>query len=247
MIGIMLAIAILLVSSPLPPKGLAGRRSLISLAPFKRRTFLLFVSGCFFVYWGLFGPFDYLPLFASADPATADIALYTVSIINAASIPGRILPNMYSDRVGSSLGAISVCSLLSAISTLVIWLPINYHRSLGGLIVFVLVFGFSSGAFVSLMTPALIEVAGGHSHEFGAMLGSFFAVVAVASLTGLPIQGAIMSNAAGGEEGTNLMGLMVFCGVVMLVGTALLGCAFWLNLKEKSRKKAADDNDTEVL
>ncbi|KAK4241527.1 hypothetical protein C8A03DRAFT_30249 [Achaetomium macrosporum] len=238
MIGIMLAIAIILVSSPLPPKGLAGRRSLISLAPFKRPTFLLFVSGCFFVYWGLFGPFDYLPLFASGDSATASIALYTVSIINAASIPGRILPNMYSDRVGSSLGAISACSLLAAVSTLIIWLPINYHESLGGLIVYVLVFGFSSGAFVSLMTPALIEVAGGHSHEFGAMLGSFFAVVAVASLTGLPIQGAIMSNSAGGEDGTNLMGLIVFCGVVMLAGTGLVGCAFWIN--EKNRKNPAD-------
>ncbi|KAK3309901.1 major facilitator superfamily domain-containing protein [Chaetomium strumarium] len=198
MIGIMLAIAILLVSSPLPPTGLAGRRSLISLALFKRRTFLLFVSGCFFVYWGLFGPFDYLPLFASGDPATAEIALDTVSIINAASIPGCILPNMYSDRVGSSFRATSACSLLFAISTLVIWLPISYYKSLGGLVVSLIVFEFSSGAFVSLMTPALIEVDGGHSHEFGAMLGSYFAVVAIASLTGLPIQGVIMSDSAGG-------------------------------------------------
>jgi predicted MFS family arabinose efflux permease len=81
MIGVMLALANLLISSPLPPKGLAGRRTLISLSTFKRPTYLFFVCGSFLVYWGLFGPFDYLPLFASSDPSTASVALYTVSII----------------------------------------------------------------------------------------------------------------------------------------------------------------------
>ena len=81
MIGVMLAVANLLVSSPVAPKGLAGRRSLISFSTFKKPTYLLFVSGSFLFFWGLFGPFDYLPLFASANPSTAPIALYTVAIL----------------------------------------------------------------------------------------------------------------------------------------------------------------------
>lgn len=81
MIGIMLAFANLLVTAAIPTEGLAGRRSLISLAAFRKPTYLLFVSGSFLVFWGLFGPFDYLPLFASRDSLTAPIALYTVSII----------------------------------------------------------------------------------------------------------------------------------------------------------------------
>ncbi|KAH6853951.1 major facilitator superfamily domain-containing protein [Chaetomium sp. MPI-CAGE-AT-0009] len=232
MIGIMLAIANLLVTSPLPPKGLAGRRSLISFATFKKLTYLLFVSGSFLFFWGLFGPFDYLPIFASGNPATEHIALYTVAILNASSIPGRILPNMYSDKVGSSLRVITLCAFLSAVTVLAIWLPINYHNSLGGLVVFVVLFGFVSGAFVSLMTPALIEVAGGHSHELGVMLGTFFAIVAVASLTGLPTQGAIA------DGGNNIVGLIIFCGAVMLVGTGLVACAAFVSDKEKKRKAA---------
>ncbi|SPQ18373.1 dfe21af9-f4b4-4e4c-8033-167559d72090 [Thermothielavioides terrestris] len=245
MMGVMLAVAILLVSSPLPPKGLAGRRSLISFATFKKPTYLLFVCGNFLVYWGIFGPFDYLPLFASSTPSTAGLSLYTVAIINAVSIPGRILPNIYSDRVGSSLRTMATCSLAAAVSILVIWLPINYRRSLGGLVVFALVFGFASGAYVSLMTPALIEVAGGHARDLGAVVGTFFAVVALASLTGLPVQGAIMARSAAGAGGgggadgeEDLMGLIVFCGVVMLAGTGLLAGAFWL--AEKGKRRAGE-------
>lgn len=145
---------------------------------------------------------------------------------------------MYSDRVGSSLRTISLCSLLTALSILAIWLPINYRKSLGGLIVFILVFGFASGAFVSLMTPALIEVADGDSHDLGVMIGTFFAIISLASLTGLPIQGAIVSGTAGGRDGTDLMGLIVFCGVVILVGTALVGGACWLNEKRKRQGTA---------
>ncbi|KAK8093320.1 hypothetical protein PG997_000005 [Apiospora hydei] len=135
MIGVLLAIANLL----------AGRRNLISFATFKKPAYLFYVSGAFLVFWGLFGPFDYLPAFALGNESTTGVALYTVSIINAASIPGRILPNMYADRLGSSLKAISLCAFLAGASVLVIWLPISYRNSLGGLIVFAIVFGFTSG------------------------------------------------------------------------------------------------------
>lgn len=148
---------------------------------------------------------------------------------------------MYSDRVGSSLRTLAVVTLVAAVSILVIWLPVNYHRSLGGLVVFVLVFGFASGAYVSLMTPALIEVAGGHTHDLGAKAGTFFAIIAVASLTGLPIQGAIISRAAGGGDGSDLMGLIVFSGVVMLAGTGMLASVAWLSAKEKRTRIEAEE------
>ncbi|KAK8086009.1 hypothetical protein PG994_000983 [Apiospora phragmitis] len=235
LIGVLLAIANLLVRPAMPAKGLAGRRNLISFATFKKPTYLFYVSGAFLVFWGLFGPFDYLPAFALGNKSTEGVALYTVSIINASSIPGRILPNMYADRLGSSLKSITLCAFLAGVSVLVIWLPISYHNSLGGLIVFAIVFGFTSGAFVSLMTPAIIEVAGGHSSDLGVMLGTFFVVVALASLTGLPIQTATVTEKADGG-GYDMLGLIVFCGVTMLLGSALLG---WTARLAGKRKAAA--------
>ena len=127
-----------------------------------------------------------------------------------------------------------VCAFLSGLSVLAIWLPINYHRSVGGLIFFALFFGFFSGAFVSLITPCLVEVAGGHTHDLGAMLGTYFAVAAIASLTGLPIQGSISS-------GVDLMKLMVFSGVTMLAGSGALSGSLVLTNRMKVRQLQPKD------
>lgn len=82
-------------------------------------------------------------------------------------------------------------SYLAAIAILVIWLPINARPSLAGLIIFALTFGFSSGAFVSLMTPCLVDICGGHTHDLGAMLGTFMSIIAFAyvlpCLSSLPL------------------------------------------------------------
>ncbi|KAK8093319.1 hypothetical protein PG997_000004 [Apiospora hydei] len=85
------------------------------------------------------------------------------------------------------------------------------------------------------MTPAIIEVAGGHSSDLGVMLGTFFVVVAVASLTGLPIQMATVTERGDGG-GYDMLGLIVFCGVSMLLGSALLG---WTARFVGKRKAAA--------
>ena len=71
-------------------------------------------------------------------------------------------------------------SFVAAITVFVIWLPINYYPSEAGLIIFGLVFGLSSGAFVSLMTPGLIAVSGGDTSKLGLMLGTFMSIIAFA-------------------------------------------------------------------
>ncbi|ROW17074.1 hypothetical protein VPNG_01291 [Cytospora leucostoma] len=228
MVGVLLVIANLLVVPPLKPKGWAARRSILSVAVFKKPSYLCFVGGSFLFFWGLFGPFNYLPSFAEQTQKTYYIGPYAVSILNAASIFGRILPPLYSDRIGH-MRVLVVCSFFSGLSILAIWLPINYHRSVGGLIFFALFFGFFSGAFVSLITPCLVEVAGGHTHDLGAMLGTYFAVAAIASLTGLPIQGSISS-------GVDLMKLMVFSGVTILAGSGALSAALVLTKRAKAQQ-----------
>ena len=77
------------------------------------------------------------------------------------------------------------------------------------------------------MTPALIEVAGKQTQDLGATLGTFFTIIAVASLTGLPIQGVIIQSGTG-VSGSGLNGLIVFCGVTMLAGSALLAVCDWV-------------------
>ena len=69
---------------------------------------------------------------------------------------------------------------MSGVLVLGVWLPLEYHKSMTGIVVFALGFGFASGAFVSLMTPCLVDLCGGHTEKLGVMLGSFMTVVAFA-------------------------------------------------------------------
>lgn len=112
-------------------------------------------------------------------------------------IPGRIpLPNMYSDGVGSLRcdHHLSVCALSSpAVSILLIWAAhqLNPHRSLAGLVV------FHHRALASPRAPRLRvthdacpgpnrawPARAESTHDLGGvMLGTFFAIVSLASLT----------------------------------------------------------------
>ena len=74
---------------------------------------------------------------------------------------------------------------------LAFWLPLGYHPSTAGIIIFALLFGFASGGFVSLDPPCVVELAEGKVEEIGAKLGGFCLAAALGALTGLPIEGAI--------------------------------------------------------
>ncbi|KAI9849205.1 MAG: hypothetical protein M1838_000225 [Thelocarpon superellum] len=185
MLGILLVAANLLISPLHKPKGWQGKRSIASLAAFRSPPFLLYVSGAFLFFWGVFGPFNFMALFASQSEDSAKIALYLVSITNAASIPGRVLPSHIADRLGH-FAVMTTMAYASGILVLGIWLPLNYHRSMAGLIIFTLGFGFASGAFVSLMTPCVVDLCDGKTENLGVMLGSTMNVVAFAFVLPFP-------------------------------------------------------------
>lgn len=80
-VGVLLAIANVLVVPPMKRRGWAARRSILSVAVFKKPSYLFFVGGSFLFFWGLFGPFNYLPLFAEQTQETYYIGSYAVSIL----------------------------------------------------------------------------------------------------------------------------------------------------------------------
>jgi uncharacterized membrane protein len=70
----------------------------------------------------------------------------------------------------------AIMAFLTALTVLVIWLPVNFHGTVAGIMIFSVFYGFMSGAFVSLMTPALIELCDGKIGDLGLMLGTFMAI-----------------------------------------------------------------------
>jgi MFS family permease len=103
-------------------------------------------------------------------------------------------------------------AFFSAILVLALWLP---SKGNAPVIVFSALYGFGSGAFVSL-APALIAQIS-DLREVGVRNGTFFAVLSFAALTGTPIGGALVPDVLHGDYTR----LQIFCGVVMLAGSVL--------------------------
>src|ERR1700712_1152253 len=116
---------------------------------------------------------------------SANLAVYLLPILNAASIFGRILPGILADRVGR-FNVMIVTTAFSSIIVLALWLP---SRGNAPIIVFCVLYGFSSGAFVS-MGPALIAQIS-PIREIGVRRGTFFLFVSVGGLAGRPNCGVV--------------------------------------------------------
>lgn len=108
---------------------------------------------------------------------------------------------------------------ISAIFVLALWIPV---KSAAGIIVFVAIFGFSSGGFISLSGPVIAQITPDLS-QVGTRIGAIMACQAIGALIGSPIAGAIVESQDG-----DYLGLQLFCGLVMTLSVVMLGGARWL-------------------
>jgi MFS family permease len=209
----LLLVACVTVKSRLPPRPTPFVLAQY-LEGFRQPAMVLIVAGQFTLYLGLFLPFNYVLLQAEAAGTPGNIIPYLLSMLNAASIFGRILPGLFADKYGR-FNVMIIITLVSAIFCFAIWIPV---KSTAGLIVFVVIFGFSSGGFISL-GPALVA----HISDIrviGTRIGAALAVQSFGGLIGSPIGGAIVSSQNG-----KYLGLQVFCGSCLLAGTLLIAGA----------------------
>lgn len=174
--------------------------------PLKETDFLLVMGGFFLFAYGFFVPIDYLPSQAVSAGMSASLASYLLSILNAGSLFGRLFAGIFSDKWGKYNIYIVVC-FLSGVWVLTLWLP---AKTDGALIAFAVLFGFFSGAYVSLITPLVMAIS--PFHELGFRVGIVMLTCAVAGLTANPINGAILAGTSG------WMGVKIWSGVFCVVG-----------------------------
>ncbi|KAI4121192.1 MAG: hypothetical protein LQ341_007439, partial [Variospora aurantia] len=110
-----------------------------------------------------------------------------------------------------------VTSFLSTVLVLALWLP---ARGNVPYILFAALYGFSTGAFVSL-APALVAQIS-DVREIGVRTGAMFGAISVAALVGNPIGGTLVSN-----EGGDYLHLQIFCGIMMLGGSMVFVASRW--------------------
>jgi predicted MFS family arabinose efflux permease len=96
----------------LPP----AKRKLIDMTAFRHPAYLVFVLGSFLSFQGLFIPFFYMQFYAIDKHITNDnLAFYLLSILNSASVFGRIVPNLFADKLG--MATHSRCQRLMSLLT----------------------------------------------------------------------------------------------------------------------------------
>jgi MFS family permease len=106
----------------------------------KNLTLVTLAMGLFFIFLGLFSPFFYMTTYMVSLSLDTSMAFYIVSIINATSLFGRIIPGIFADRLGP-FNVLIIAALSSGI-TCACW---TKATSLAGIIVLSAVYGFTSG------------------------------------------------------------------------------------------------------
>ncbi|KAF2205157.1 MFS general substrate transporter [Delitschia confertaspora ATCC 74209] len=221
--GVLLVIANLLIRTPFQKK--TGSQKYVGLdwAALESLPWLFFVLGAFFVTWGLFAPFNYLPSMSAQSGLSPTLSQYTNAIANAGSMLGRIIPGIIADRFLGHFNTMMLATLISGILVLAFWIPLVASPSIAGIYIFALMYGFASGGFVSLGPPCVALLCKGDMSRMGVRFGTFCLAIALGVLVGLPIEGAIRDKGAAENGAGGWVGLIIFAGVVLCAGGVFMG------------------------
>ncbi|KAG1724358.1 major facilitator superfamily domain-containing protein [Suillus lakei] len=151
----------------------------------------------------------------------------SIPIMNASSIFGRTIPNFLGDVIGP-FNVMIPCTVISGGLVFLMFAATN----LGGTVAFGILYGFFSGGFISLITPAAASFSR-DLNEIGTRIGITSFAIAFAVLTGNPIAGAVVQ-----VNGSYIWYKpLVFASVVVLAGAVCLTASRSILSRRKSTNK----------
>ncbi|KAJ9652241.1 hypothetical protein H2198_008481 [Neophaeococcomyces mojaviensis] len=208
------------IRSRLPPRQPITKENILpDPRIFKDPTFALVTAAVFSLEWGLFVPISYFTSFALSIGVDQKLSYQLIAVFNAGSCFGRWLPGLIADRIGR-FNAMALTTVICWIGAFAFWLPSEQLVSssesarLALLIVFAIVFGFGSGAGISLVPVCVGQLC--RTEQYGRYYATCYTIVSFATLTGIPIAGSLIT-AAGGRY----WGLIVFTGLGYAVATVI--------------------------
>ncbi|RDW75428.1 monocarboxylate permease-like protein [Coleophoma cylindrospora] len=195
------------VKARLPPR----KTEFWLMSAYKDARFVILIAAMFFMFFGMFTPFFYLPTYATTQGMSPTLAGYLLSILNAASTFGRIIPGVLADKYGRMN-----MFALGGIATGIIIFCMTSATSNAGLIVYSVFFGFASGTIISGGSAAF-SLCPHDSRSIGTYMGMGMAIAGVGGLIGPPVNGAIVNIYGGFSQVSLFSGAMcLFGGVVAL-------------------------------
>ncbi|ORY59305.1 MFS general substrate transporter [Pseudomassariella vexata] len=197
----------------LPPKV----RKLIDWSAFSDLPYITYILGTLVGYMGLFVPFFYISYYAIQQKFTNEnLGFYMLPILNSASVFGRLLPNIFADKLGV-VNTMIPCSFVTSILAFCL-IRVDNQASI---IVCTILYGFFSGAYVSLPPTIMVFLTPDRS-LIGTRLGQGFATISFGVLVSTPAAGAILRQ----DSWTHIW---IYSGVLLFVAA----CSFVLVRKLK--------------
>ncbi|PPQ63899.1 hypothetical protein CVT24_010366 [Panaeolus cyanescens] len=187
--GGLLIIALILMKPRYPPNPKKAISTFQSFKTFLRDyTYVLMIIGMGTILAGLYYPIFFVQLNAIKNGINPTLAFYTITILNGASVVGRVVPNLFVHKTGP-FNMIIPCIFVSA---LLVFCTLAVDNA-PGTIIFAILYGFFSGSYISLLAPVIASTATKDS-EIGARLGVCFTFTGLGGLVGTPIAGALLTS-----------------------------------------------------
>lgn len=203
-----LTVTNLTLSRRLPPKDASG--PFINLQAFRNPAYTFYCAAGFVTFLGLYTVLTYIDVSAAFVGLDPNFSFYLVSVANAGSFVGRLAGGLLSDKYGA-LNIMIPSTFVAGILTYA-W---PFVTNKGGYVVVGLIYGISSGVFVSMLAAPLVEM--GETHDVGLRLGMFFTILALGALAGPPISGAINEATDGFKAVGYYAGSAVMVSVLLLI------------------------------
>ncbi|KAJ7935201.1 major facilitator superfamily domain-containing protein [Mycena leptocephala] len=204
-----LGAANLAVRRRLPPKHVAG--GLFNPAAFKNPAYTIYCLSGIVTFFGLYTVLTYIAISATSVGISPDFSFYLISIANGASLFGRLMSGIATDKFGA-VNVIAPFTVVAAIMTYV-W-PLA--RSKGSFVAISVVYGFSSGAYVSSFLLPMYRL--GEIADVGRRSGMTMTLTALARWRDPRFPGD--NTASGGYSAVGYYaGSMILASIVLMLIT----------------------------
>lgn len=205
-----------------------GKRKIFDVVFIQELSFDLLSAAWFFMNMGTYIPFFFVQQFAQDVVGLGDsLAFYMLTILNAGSVFGRILPGLLADKTHPTL--VIAGATLSSTALSFGWIGVG-HGNVAGMVIFCVLYGFFAGSLVSLSTPSAVSLAP-DLKGIGTRLGMFNFLGSLGLLVGAPSAGAILEK--------SWIGVQIFCGLANAAGFVLVILTRLVHQKQKRRSPAS--------
>jgi MFS family permease len=211
------------VIKPRVPKP-TTKRKIIDFSLLRELPFGLINIATFFGFVGQYIPFFFIENFAEdVGNQSKTSAFWMIIVLNAGSLPGRIIPSLIADKFFPPLVVLGCCT---GCATILAFCWAAVQDSYAGLVIWALLYGFCAGAFVSLQGPCVASMTT-DMRSIGSRFGINMFCGALGILIGSPVGGAIFP--------TSWPGAGSFCGGTLLMSTVFIAATYWAHNREKTR------------